>query len=140
MSRLSGIDAHAVTRQAQAAISRALTDTMGAFRQAANTAYAGTRFAGTFTVAPTPLLRTASLVNAAPLLQVVEYPTQAHPIAARTAPALHFYWPRAGRWFHGPAVRHPGTRGKRLIDPLHTEAAARLGLLLHRYLDELNRV
>ena len=133
------IDAQAVYRQVQGAISRALTAVMAEFAQQANQAYAGTRFAGTFTVQPASITREASLVNAGPLFHVVEYPTAAHRIVAVNAPNLVFFWQRAGRLFVGPSVNHPATRGRRAIDPLHTAAAARLGLLLHRYLDELNR-
>lgn len=132
------IDAAAVYRAFQAALSAALTRTMGEFQDAAERAYGGTRFAGTFALQPAPMLRTASLVNAAPLLHVVEYPTAPHPIVARRAPALHFYWVNAGRWFRGPAVNHPGTHGKRAIDPLHQAASARFGALLSESLERLH--
>jgi hypothetical protein len=135
----SGIDAQAVYRRVQRAISYALTAVMIEFQDAADTAYAGTRFAGTFEIQPAPILRTAGLVNAAPLLHVVEYPTAPHPIVARTAPELVFYWPKIGGVFRGRAVHHPGTRGKLRIDPLHHAASARFGVLLGRYLDELGR-
>lgn len=133
------IDAPALYAQVQAAIRRALTDVFAEFRAGADRAYAGTRWAGTFAVQPTPILRSASLVTSAPLLQVVEYPTRPHPIVARNGPVLVFWWAHANRLFVGPAVAHPGTRGRRALDPLHTAAAAQLGTLLYRYLDGLNR-
>jgi hypothetical protein len=133
------LDAAALQRQLEAAIARALTAVLGTFQAEAEVAYAGTRFAGTFAVQPAVILRTASLVNAAPLLHVVEYPTAAHAIVARSAPALVFYWQRAGRWVRTGAVNHPGTRGRQAIAPLHQAAFARLGALLATYLDDLNR-
>lgn len=139
MPSSSGIDAQAVYRRVQRAISTALTAVLTEFQDAADTAYAGTRFAGTFQIRPAPILRTASLVNAASLLHVVEYPTAEHLIVARNAPELVFYWPKIGGIFRGRAVNHPGTKGKLRIDPLHRAASARFGVLLTRYLDELNR-
>lgn len=40
---------------------------------------------------------------------------QPHPIAARRAPLLVFYWPRVGRVVAFPRVNHPGNRPNRFL-------------------------
>jgi hypothetical protein len=134
------IDAAAWYARMQRVISQALTQTMLEFEHGADTAYSGTRFAGTFRIEPAPILTEASLLSSDPLLVVVEFPTRPHPITARNSPNLVFYWERAGRWFIGPSVSHPGTSGKHYIEPLWEQAGARFGELLNQGLESLNRV
>lgn len=59
----------------------------------------------------------------------VEAGTQAHQIAARDphSKPLRFFWRRAGRWFRGPYVNHPGTQPHPFMGPAYfkAEAAAR---------------
>lgn len=42
--------------------------------------------------------------------------TRAHPIVARRAPQLVFYWARMGRMFYGKRVNHPGTKATAFIE------------------------
>lgn len=41
--------------------------------------------------------------------------TQPHPITARNAPALVFYWPKIGRIMVTRSVNHPGTQPNRFL-------------------------
>lgn len=41
----------------------------------------------------------------------LESGTKAHPIVARNASALYFYWEKIGAYFIGPKVMHPGFPG-----------------------------
>jgi hypothetical protein len=38
-----------------------------------------------------------------------------HDIMARRVRLLKFYWEREGRWFSGPIVNHPGTKGNEYL-------------------------
>jgi len=42
--------------------------------------------------------------------QALERGADEHPIVASKASNLKFYWVKAGKWFLGPAVTHPGNR------------------------------
>ena len=42
--------------------------------------------------------------------QALERGAMPHPIVASRASNLKFYWEKAGMWFLGPAVMHPGNR------------------------------
>ena len=42
--------------------------------------------------------------------QALERGADEHPIVASKASNLKFYWVKAGMWFLGPAVTHPGNR------------------------------
>jgi len=42
--------------------------------------------------------------------QALERGAMPHPIVASKASNLKFYWEKAGMWFLGPAVSHPGNR------------------------------
>lgn len=51
-------------------------------------------------------------------------------IAARRANFLHFYWKNAGKWFKGPSVMHPGSKGAHMFakgaDELERKLPARM--------------
>jgi len=89
------------------------------FQHSAQAAYAGTRFAGTFTVAST--WHSVTLVQTHPLFQVVEYPTRPHIIEPRNAQWLRFEI--NGRVIFTKRVHHPGTKGRRVMDGLFQQAA-----------------
>ena len=42
--------------------------------------------------------------------QALERGASPHPIVATRASNLKFYWVKAGMWFLGPSVQHPGNR------------------------------
>lgn len=57
--------------------------------------------------------------SADPIALIHHEGTEAHVIAARTAPRLVFYWAKAGGVVAFPLVHHPGTRPNRfLVDAL----------------------
>ena len=64
-----------------------------------------------------------------PYAATLELGSRPHPIVARRAPQLSFYWEKRGVWFKGVAVRHPGQQQPKLIitDGV-LNAARRIGL------------
>lgn len=132
------IDAAEWMGHLRAAEGFALTQTMQEFQQAAQSAYAGTRFPPALQLRPAPMLTEAELFSSNPLLRVVEYPTKPHLIVARNHPNLVFWWVRESKWFVGPLVHHPGTAGKGYIAPLYQQAGALVGLRLAQALEALN--
>lgn len=96
-------------------------------------AYAGTQFAKTFgyTTSVSPYVQ-VKLTQTNPIFPYVEFPTRPHTISAKTGPYLHFYWARKGRWVKTPSVRHPGTKGKHLVDPIFARYDPQFQALLRR--------
>lgn len=47
----------------------------------------------------------------------IDQGTRPHPIDARRAPALFFYWERIGTFFVGPHVDHPGNPAFKFTEP-----------------------
>ena len=56
------------------------------------------------------------------LLHILEYGTAAHPIEAKSAPVLSFFWEKLGINVKFRSVRHPGTRPYFFIRPAVAEA------------------
>jgi len=77
------------------------------------------------------------IVAPTPYALFVEGGTRPHPIVARRAANLHFWWAREGRWFHGRKVNHPGTRPLPFMGPAHIKAEA---ALVARLETELGRI
>ena len=50
------------------------------------------------------------LRNDVPYANPIDKGARPHPIVARRAPNLVFYWMKMQRWFVGPRVNHPGNR------------------------------
>lgn len=75
------------------------------------------------------------LVNSAPYALWVEDGTTEHPIEARRAPLLRFYWVREGRWFSGKIVQHPGTKPRPFMKHAGQVGEARLHAELSMRLD-----
>jgi hypothetical protein len=117
------------------ALERLKTDTLASvlalLRRGAESAYAGTRFAGTF------LVHEDALFSSDPLFIVVEEPTRPHAIDAKAASYLHFQV--HGHWVRVTHVDHPGTAGKRLLVPLFDVFGAEMGARLARGWEDLGR-
>lgn len=54
--------------------------------------------------------RILKIRNTAKYASAIDRGADAHPIVARRAPYLHFFWKRKGRWVKTKEVRHPGNR------------------------------
>jgi len=53
----------------------------------------------------------------APYARAVEFGASPHPIRARRARRLRFFWQKKGRMFVGPMVNHPGNRAQPFFLP-----------------------
>lgn len=51
-----------------------------------------------------------------PLRRYITEGTKPHPIVARRAPFLRFYWPKVGRVVYFRSVNHPGTKANRFYN------------------------
>lgn len=54
-----------------------------------------------------------------------------HTIAAKNADALHFYWPKVGKWVFFKSVRHPGYVGDDYIRKGYDAALAKFSDILN---------
>lgn len=55
-----------------------------------------------------------------------------HDIRARRVRLLKFYWEREGRWFVGPVVNHPGSKGNEYLWRPLARIAPRRGFIVTR--------
>lgn len=93
-------------------------------------------------VVSTPVGTTATLEAQKPYASFVEAGTRPHEIHARDPheQPLHFYWSRAGRWFRGPVVHHPGTQPMPFMGPAYLKIQAALPAALERELATLEHL
>lgn len=114
----------------QATLGSLLTSLAGDLKGAAQSAYAGTRFAQTFTyrtaLQPYAELR---LYQSDPIFPYVEYPTRAHDIYPKT-PTGMLHWTNASGAHFARHVRHPGTKGRNAIAPIMQQYEARFRAIL----------
>lgn len=68
----------------------------------------------------------------APYAQYVVEGTRPHPIRARNARALSFYWPKLGGQAFFKSVQHPGTRANPFWDDVFGQARRYLEAALRR--------
>lgn len=68
----------------------------------------------------------ASVESRSKIAHFMNVGTKPHPIVARKAPLLSFFWARMGFHFLGKSVNHPGTQATRFV---HIETAVGEGQL-----------
>ena len=77
------------------------------------------------------------LLNDAPHANPIDKGSKPHPIVARRAPFLHFYWAKQRRWFIGKRVNHPGNKPYKFGYRAWRSAYRVEGQILRRRMTEL---
>ena len=90
-----------------------------------------------FTVRRLSSGRLLKLYNDDPYANPIDKGAKPHPIVARRAPYLHFYWQKKQRWFRGKSVNHPGNRPYKFAYRAWRSAYRVEGQILARRMTEL---
>ena len=77
------------------------------------------------------------LRNDVPYANPIDKGARPHPIVARRAQNLVFYWKKMRRWFVGPRVNHPGNRPYKFAYRAWRSAYRVEGQILNRHMAEL---